>query len=111
MVIWYKHVYDILFQTEPLFNNFVLDWLFPAFIVWLLYDFTFGIVGGLYKSRVIKGRDIGSIIHWGIRYGIMWVTVQVLIYIRDNWVDILLLLGVVLIVVTLFATVIKRSNK
>jgi hypothetical protein len=56
----------------------------------LLYDFAFGIVGGLYRAGVIKGRDLGSIIHWGIRYGIMWVTIQILIFIRDNWLLIVL---------------------
>ena len=56
----------------------------------MLYDFAFGIVGGLYRAGVIKGRDLGSIIHWGIRYGIMWVTIQILIFIRDNWLLIVL---------------------
>lgn len=106
--MWYKYGYEFLFQTDPLFNNFILDWVFPAFIVWLLYDFAFGIVGGLYKSRLISGRDIGSIIHWGIRYGIMWLTVQTLVFIRDNWVSILLTFGGITIVVVTIAILINR---
>jgi hypothetical protein len=51
----------------------------------MLYDFAFGIVGGMYRSGFIKGRDLGSIIHWGIRYGMMWLIIQGLIFIRDNW--------------------------
>jgi len=88
--IWYKYVYEFLFQTEPLFNDFLLDWIFPAAIVFILYDFAFGVVGGLYRAGIIRGRDLGSIIHWGIRYGIMWGAIQILIFIRDNWVNIVL---------------------
>ena len=97
--MWYKYVYEFLFQTEPLFNNAILDWLFPAVIVFLLYDFAFGIVGGLYRAGIITGRDLGSIIHWGIRYGIMWGVIQILIFIRDNW---LLITGFVIGVLVLF---------
>ena len=86
----YQTIYEFLFQTEPLFNNVLLDWAFPALIVFLLYDFAFGIVGGLYEAGIITGRDIGSIIHWGIRYGIMWLVVQGLIFLRDNWIFIII---------------------
>ena len=66
--------------------------------MFLLYDFAFGIVGGLYREGIIKGRHLGSIIHWLIRYGIMWLIINVLIFIRDNWIHIVLFgLGVVLI--------------
>jgi hypothetical protein len=58
--------------------------------VFILYDFAFGVVGGLYRAGIIKGRDLGSIIHWGIRYGIMWGTIQILLFIRDNWLFIIL---------------------
>lgn len=97
--MWYKHLYELLFKTEPLFNNALLDWLFPALIVFLLYDFAFGIVGGLYRTGVIRGRHLGSIIHWGIRYVIMWLTIQVLIFIRDNW---FLIIGFSIVVVVIF---------
>ncbi|HAX02666.1 MAG: hypothetical protein A2Y45_01495 [Tenericutes bacterium GWC2_34_14] len=90
IIIWYKYIYEFLFQTEPLFNDFFLDWIFPAAIVFLLYDFAFGVVGGLYRAGIIRGRDLGSIIHWGIRYGMMWGTIQILIFIRDNWLYIVL---------------------
>ncbi|MBI9008702.1 MAG: hypothetical protein JEZ05_01610 [Tenericutes bacterium] len=109
VIIWYKYIYEFLFQTEPLFNNALLDWVFPAFIVWLLYDFAFGIVGGLYKSGVISGRDLGSIIHWGIRYGIMWLTVQTLVFIRDNWIYIILVSVGALIIVILIALLIRKE--
>jgi hypothetical protein len=79
-----------------------LDWIFPAFIVFVLYDFAFGIVGGLYRAGVIKGRDIGSIIHWGLRYVIMLLIVQSLIFLRDNW------LLIVLSIVTVFILAIGR---
>lgn len=55
-----------------MFNDFFLDWIFFFIIVFLFYDFVFGVVGGLYRVGVIRGRDLGSIIYWGIRYGIMW---------------------------------------
>lgn len=54
--MWYQSIYEILFQTEPLFNNALLDLTFPALIVFLLYDFAFGIVGGLYEAGIITGR-------------------------------------------------------
>ena len=98
-----------MFQTEPLFNNALLDWLFPAFIVFLLYDFAFGIVGGLYQSGVIKGRDLGSIIHWGIRYGIMWLTVQTLVFVRDNWLLIILVSVGAVIIAILIASLIREE--
>jgi len=108
--MWYKYIYELLFQTEPLFNNAILDWLFPAAIVFLLYDFAFGIVGGLYRAGIITGRDLGSIIHWGIRYGIMWGVIQILIFIRDNW---LLITGFVvgaIIIFVLIGLLISRFN-
>lgn len=94
--MWYKDLFEILFQTPPLFNNFFLDLVFPAAIVFFLYDFAFGVVGGLYKSGVISGRNIGSIIHWGIRYGLMWVVIQILIFVRDNWLFIVL--GIIILI-------------
>jgi len=100
--MWYKYVYEFLFQTDPLFNNIMLDWLLPAFIVWLLYDFSFKTVGNLYRSGVIRGKDIGSILHWGIRYGLMWITVQFLIILRDHWRTIVFLFGVLIIVTIIF---------
>jgi len=84
---------------------------FPALIVFLLYDFAFGIVGGLYEAGIISGRDIGSIIHWGIRYGIMWLIVQGLILIRDNWLLIILsALAIIIISVLIGIIVSKHSN-
>lgn len=106
--IWYKYIYEILFQTDPLFNNFILDWIFPAAIVFLLYDFAFGVVGGLYRAGVIKGRGLGSIIHWGIRYGIMWLTIQTLIFIRDNWIYIILVVIGAVVVFLLIGLLISK---
>ena len=85
-------LYELMFRTEPLFNNVLLDWLLPAAIVFFLYDFAFGVVGGLYRAGVIRGRGVGSIIHWGIRYGIMFFVINTLIFLRDNWIMILLVL-------------------
>ena len=85
-------LYELMFRTEPLFNNVLLDWLLPAAIVFFLYDFAFGIVSGLYRAGVIRGRGIGSVIHWGIRYGIMFLVINTLIFIRDNWIMILLVI-------------------
>ncbi|AUD62131.1 hypothetical protein BK010_00395 [Tenericutes bacterium MO-XQ] len=87
-----------------------MDWLFPAFIVFMLYDFAFGIVGGLYKSGFIKGRDIGSIIHWGIRYGIMWLTIQALIFLRDNWIYIIISVFTIIIFAVLIGIMISKIN-
>jgi len=80
----YELLFELLFQTEPVFNNFFLDWLLPAAIVFFLYDFTFGIVGDMYDFRFIKSREAGSFFHWLIRYGLMWIIVHVIILIRDN---------------------------
>jgi hypothetical protein len=77
----------------------------------MLYDFAFGIVGGLYKSGLIRGKDIGSIIHWGIRYGIMWLTIQTLILIRDNWVSILAIIGGIIVFAIIVGIVIKKNRK
>jgi hypothetical protein len=76
----------------------------------MLYDFAFGIVGGLYRAGVIKGRDIGSIIHWGIRYGIMWLIVQGLIFIRDNWLLIILSIAAVITLAVVIGIVISKFN-
>lgn len=101
----------MLFQTEPLFNNALLDWLFPAAIVFFLYDFAFGIVGGLYRAGIIRGPSLGSIIHWGIRYGIMWVVVQVLIFVRDNWLFIILAVVGVLAIGLLIGFIMSRFTE
>ncbi len=97
-----------MFQTEPLFNDFFLDWIFPSIIVFLLYDFAFGVVGGLYRAGVIRGRDLGSIIHWGIRYVIMWGTIQILIFVRDNWVNIVFMSVGAVIIFILFGLFMSR---
>lgn len=109
--MWYKYIYEFLFQTEPLFNDAILDWLFPAIIVFLLYDFAFGIVGGLYRAGIIKGRNLGSIIHWGIRYGIMWGVIQILVIIRDNWLLIAILITSAVLAFVFIGIFISRFNQ
>jgi len=109
--MWYKYIYEFLFQTEPLFNDTILDWLFPAVIVFLLYDFAFGIVGNLYRAGIIKGRGLGSIIHWAIRYGIMWGVIQILVIIRDNWLLIAILIISVVLVFVFIGIFISRFNQ
>lgn len=59
-------------------------------------------MGGLYRAGIISGRDLGSIIHWGIRYGIMWGIIQILIFIRDNW---LFITGFVIGAIVLFVLI------
>ena len=76
----------------------------------MLYDFAFGIVGGLYRSGFIKGRDIGSIIHWGIRYGIMWLIMQGLIFIRDNWILIILSIAAVVTIAIVIGIFISKFD-
>lgn len=67
-------------------------------------------MGGLYRAGIISGRDLGSILHWGIRYGIMWGVIQILIFIRDNW---LLITGFAIgtiVVFVLIGLLISRLN-
>jgi hypothetical protein len=76
----------------------------------MLYDFAFGIVGGLYRAGVIKGKDLGSIIHWGIRYRIMWLIIQGLIFIRDNWIYIIISVFTIIIFAVVIGIMISKFN-
>jgi hypothetical protein len=104
----FQEIFEFLFQTDSIFNNVILDWLIPALIVVFLYDVAFGIIGGLYSAGFISGSGWGSLFHWLIRYGIMWVVVQTIVFIKISYLW-LFLVGILLIGITFLAILIRKQ--
>lgn len=95
----YRNFFEIVFNTESVFLNPIFDYILIAILTIIFFGIAFKIVGSLYSMNIISGSDSGSFIHWGIRLGLVYLSVQVIIFVRDNWQTITTLLAALLILV------------
>lgn len=104
----YEQLFELIFKTEPLFDNFWLDMILPLVISTLLYGVAFRIAG----ESPIRQPDFLSLIHWCVRLGITWLIINILILIRDNWLYILISIFVLLFVyIVIYLLLRLRKNK
>jgi hypothetical protein len=110
----YKEIFELLFQTDPIFNNFFLDWIFPSLLSIFLYGFVFKIVGGMYELGLISGSKAGSFFHWFLRCGLVWVIVRILNflkYIFFNFIFQIIITILIVLILILLITIIIRNKK
>jgi|SRR5690554_5886219 len=63
----WKIFFEHLFFIEPASGNFIVDLLLPSILSQILYQPSFDLVGGMYKSGIISSRESGSFFHWFFR--------------------------------------------
>ena len=105
----YKTLFELIFNTEQLFANPIYDYILVTVLTILFFGIAFKAVGALYNLNIISGSDAGSFFHWGIRLGLVYLCIQVLIFIKDNWqtISTILVVVVVLIIIPKAASLVK----
>jgi len=53
---------------KPLFDNPIYNYAAMAIVAFLAFQIAWSIVGSLYANDLIRGRTVGSIIHWSVRF-------------------------------------------
>lgn len=105
----YKTIFELIFNTEQLFANPIYDYILVTVLTIAFFGIAFKIVGALYNLNIISGSDAGSFFHWGIRLGLVYLCIQVLILIRNNWqiISTALVAVVILIIVPKAISLVK----
>ncbi|VEU83156.1 Uncharacterised protein [Acholeplasma hippikon] len=94
----YKEIFELLFQVEPQTGNFLIDAIVPILLSLIFYKVVFMFVGKLYDSGVVWGNDIGSLLHWLLRCGLIYISIKVFNQFIHYW-PILLVSIIILIII------------
>ena len=62
-----KFLFVFVTEQLSLFDNFVYNYMAMAIIGVIAFNVAFKMVGDLYRSDIISGSSIGSLLHWIIR--------------------------------------------
>ncbi len=118
-----REIFSFIFDkaTDPLTLpiHFLWEWLILGVIGEIAYQFAFRKVGSLYRTGIISGRFVGSLLHWIIRFFIyvpVWAVVYWAIvfvqWIMANWVTAIIILTTVIVLIIAITIVYKRlKNK
>lgn len=63
-----KPIFEWLTGNYNLFDNIIYNYIAMAIVGLLAFTIAWEFVGELYNSDLIRGRAIGSIIHWVVRF-------------------------------------------
>ena len=72
----YRTLFEFIFRTDQLFNNIMYDYVLVTLLTIAFFGIAFKVVGFLYSANIISGSDTGSFLHWGIRIGLVYLTIQ-----------------------------------
>lgn len=73
-----KQIFDLTTSQFSVSNNVLVDYIAMAIILFIGFKIAFGIVGDLYHADIIHGKAIGSVLHWSIRLGIVYIMVKLI---------------------------------
>lgn len=60
-------IFEYLTDSYSLFDNPIYNYIIMAIVGWVAYLIAYNVVGDLYCLHFIRGREIGSFLHWFIR--------------------------------------------
>lgn len=63
-----KPIFEWLTGNYNLFDNPIYNYAAMAIVAFLAFQIAWSIVGSLYANDLIRGRTVGSIIHWSVRF-------------------------------------------
>ena len=94
-----QFVDPLSFPLNPLY-----EWVIITVLHEVVFRFAYRIVGDLYHSGIIRGRMIGSFLHWlfrGISFVAAWFTINLVIwlyyFVVDHWLMLLAAVGSIVI--------------
>ena len=73
-----KDILNFIFQNITIFENPIFNILIIAIILSISFYTFFWIVGQLYDYGLISGWELGSLIHWLLRFSITFLLVIVI---------------------------------
>ena len=94
----WKTIFEYLFFIEPASGIFIIDLLLPSILSQLLYQPSFDLVSGMYKSGVISSRESGRFFHWFFRLSFAYIIIFVFNLIVKYFIWILVSILVICII-------------
>ena len=73
-----KPLFEVLTGDVAVCDNVIYNYLIMLIIGEISFRFAFSLVGDAYDVNLIRGKSIGSILHWGIRF-VIYVVIAYLI--------------------------------
>ena len=95
--IMWKILFENLFFIEPQTGCVLIDFFMPVILSQLFYQFAFDFVGNLFRYGFIKSKQAGSMWHWLIRLGLVYITVFVFNFIIANIIWFIVIIIVMII--------------